>query len=402
MKVTNSWLVLSIFSILISCKKTKLSTTPASTTFTFSSSAAYSFAGTGTYNRSFSASLPAASTPSIFALTQTGVLIAASQVEDNATGFAAFSALGQPADGSYTAGYSNAPSSSKRELVLFRSTSSNLELFSATRSSTNNASVFSLKTTIPSQASGVVSMAETADSEYILLVSGSGTTHKILKRGFTSNALNDTYSVTASAVGSTISSGKKALSANLNNSSDSGNDRNEYEFLLVGSTSVRVLIPSGNGLYADSAIITRSGSAEIVDAAMVRWDGDQYPDLLLLTASGLEYYKNSSASGALISFAAGRNLLSSTIDVGTPTRFLVADLNADQFQDLVIFRNGDSPLYLQTGSGLTLIDKTSIAFGSQLNSSFADASTGDFNGDNRIDISFFEVDGTVTTFLANN
>jgi len=403
MKLTKVLLVLTFcVTSLGACKETSSSNNPSPTTYTFTSSTDYSFAGTGTYNKSFSTSLPAATAASIFSLTQTGVLVAASRIEDNASGFTVPSTLGQPADGSYTAGYSAASSSTKRELILFRSTNSNLELYAATRASTSAAVSFSKKTTLPSQSTGVVSMAETGDGEYILLVSGSGTTHKVLKRGFSGSSLADTFSVTTSAVGSTISTGVKALSANLNNSSDSGNDRNEYEFILVGSSTVRVLTPDGNGLYVDSAAITRSSTATIKDAALVNWDGDQYPDLILLTLGGIEFYKNQSTAGGAVAFAAGTNLLDTSINLAAPTKFLVTDLNADQFPDLVIFRTADAPLYLQFSTSSIFVDKTDAAFGSALNSDFRDAVVGDFNGDSRMDIAFFESDGRVTTFLASN
>ncbi len=370
--------------------------------YEFTDSATYSFSGNGSLYDIFALSLPATTAPSIFSFTNSAIEVAANKDEDDSSGLESPTDIAVTTGVSYTTAVFLTRSSRRKEIITKNDATDNLELISLERSSADNAVSYTKETTLASQVSDLASIAMTADGEYLLFASASTNIHKIIKRSFDDDGeLLDTFTVTVSSVGTTISNAVKALSANLNNSSDTGGDRNEYEFLLVGQDTIRILTPDGDGLYTDSASITRSGDAEIVDAELVRWDGDAFPDLLILTEDGLEYYKNTSEQGGDISFSSTAASLSTVgIDFGIPNKFIAQDLNGDDYQDLIVFRTDDDPLYLQFTGDLSLSDRSSRAFGTALENTFIDAVVADVNSDDLSDIGFVDADGNLTMFLA--
>lgn len=397
---------LAFFLTLSACKKgPNTGQTPSPEVFTFTKTSSYSVDGPGQAFCLNSLSLPFSNADSSVICTNSGLYVAANKNEDNSSGFYAMElAIASSAGARFTDLIVRRPESSSRELIAYRSTNNNLELYRAERSSSTQTATFNRETLISSQANNIVSIAMTDDGEYFLLVSSSGN-HKVIRRVFSGDSPDDQFVVTTSIVGTTASVGVKALAANLNNStSDTSAPRNESEFLLVGNNTIRILTPSNSQLYIDDEELPRSSTAEIRDAALVNWDGDAYPDLLLLTESGLELFKNSSdeASNGSVQFEsviAFDDGLSGSLTNGT--RLELGDLNADGFDDLIILRSSDDPLYLQYASSNRVSDRSSSAFGSALSSDYRFAQIADVNNDARADVIFSDQDGKLDVFLAS-
>jgi hypothetical protein len=397
---------LAFFLTLSGCKKgPNTGQTPSAEVFTFTKTMSYSVDGPGQAFCLHSLSLPFSNADSAVICTNSGIFVAANKIEDNSSGFNAMElAIASSAGARFTDLITRRPESSSRELIAYRSTNNNLELYRTERSSSAQTATFNRETLIASQANNVVSIAMTDDGEYFLLGSSSGN-HKVLRRVFSSDSPDDQFVVTNSIVGTTVSVAVKALAANLNNSTgDTSAPRNEHEFLLVGNETIRILTPSNSQLYNDDRELTRSSTTEIRDAVLVNWDGDAYPDLLLLTESGLELFKNTSDEASngsvqfesVIAFDAG---LSGGLTNGT--RLEMGDLNADGFEDLIILRSADDPLYLQYASANRLIDRSSSAFGSALSGDYRFAQIADVNNDARADVIFSDQDGKLDVFVAS-
>lgn len=400
------WLMACLLSCwtLISCKGGETTSDNSDTEIErFLKDTEWSATTSETAEDFFAFPVPASTALSLFIFSERGIHFFENQLPDD-TGFESRVGIPQTVDSGYPTGLFFATEATRREIITYRSSNQNIELYAASRADATKAFEFTRSTLLASQSNNVTSMAVSPEGTSILLVSSSGN-HRILKRTLDSRSRTQSMSVTVSSVGATVPTGVKALSADLNLSPDTEDDEPEdAEFLLVGTSDVRILLPQGDSLYTDSSALDRTGDGTILDAALFDLNADGKMDLLLLTDEGLEFYRNTSATNQAIAFRYERPTATG-VSFSSATKMIVQDLTNDDKVDIVLLRGSSSPLILVQGEDKVFVNRTSQLFANQLASVFAsediaDALITDINADNLRDLIFVSDSGDIVTYLA--
>ncbi len=164
--------------------------------------------------------------------------------------------------------------------------------------------------------------------------------------------------------------------------------------VVLPSTTITWQNNTAYAAFTPVATSVATFAATYLDDQAADFDGDGLTDLLIFNTTRQEYDLRINLGGGSFSAAIDTNITGWNANIGTFTRVVLGDFNADGKMDVVSHNNSDNDyyLYFSTGSGFAPpVDQGISPYGS----STTPIIPGDFDGDGRTDLLIWQLITTV-------